>query len=441
MMMKFSSANKTATPLRMIAMFIAVTAIHAQDKDEKILATFKDEASAKGWSSVNDDVMGGVSKGGFERTDRNTLLFKGELSLENNGGFASIRSKPKAVDLSDMKALAVRAKGDGRTYWIELRVSDQMRASSYRADFPTKSGEWQDLVIPLDNFKLQAFGQFLPSKPIKLEDVQSVGFTIADKKAGDFELEIESVKAVSETQKWESTNRANGIVEVAKGAGQFKTLLAAATAADLVGVLSGSGPFTVFAPTDEAFAKLPQRTVRDLLKPENKEKLTEILKYHVIAGKVNLSTALAEGQAKTLQGSNVVAKFEDGSVRINSAKLLSADIAASNGLIHVIDQVILPPSSKKNPLTASEMIELAIDRGVPLFNDGNEAACVAVYEIACESLLAMPKTSKESRLILSEALAKIAEQKSDRRNAWTLRTALDEVYKNLHSSSSKDMGE
>jgi uncharacterized surface protein with fasciclin (FAS1) repeats len=419
--------------MRIFILSVLLFAIHANGEDEKVLADFKGSDSAKEWSSVNDDVMGGVSKGGFQITDRGTLLFKGILSLENNGGFASIRSTSKPVDISGMEALAIRAKGDGRTYWIELRVSQQMRASSYRADFPTSEGEWRDLVIPLENFKLQAFGQLLPSKPINLEDVGSVGFTIADKKAGKFELEIESVKAVTNTSY--AKNDGGNIVDVAKEAGQFKTLLAAAGAADLAGVLSGDGPLTVFAPTDEAFAKLPEGTVQDLLQPENKAKLVAILKYHVIAGKVTLADALVAGQAETLQGTKLAAVFKDGRVLINSAQLFKADISASNGVIHVIDQVLLPPDSSKKPLTATGLMELAISRGVPLFNDGDEAACAAVYEIVCESVRALPETSKASRAILSEALIDMRGEGSDRSKAWILREAIDKVYSNLDNSS------
>lgn len=136
------------------------------------------------------------------------------------------------------------------------------------------------------------------------------------------------------------------IVDTAVGVGSFKTLVAALKAADLVETLKGEGPFTVFAPTDEAFAKLPKGplfdTVGELLKPENKDKLAELLKDHVISGKVTLGKALDAGEVATLQGSRIPAKFADGRVLIGPAGLLKADIAASNGVIHVIDQVLLP---------------------------------------------------------------------------------------------------
>ncbi|MBB5038874.1 fasciclin domain-containing protein [Prosthecobacter dejongeii] len=131
------------------------------------------------------------------------------------------------------------------------------------------------------------------------------------------------------------------IVGVAAGAGQFKTLVAAVKAAGLVETLSGEGPFTVFAPTDEAFAKLPAGTVEDLLKPENKEKLTSILTYHVVAGKV-LAADVKSGDVKTVNGQEASIKVADGKVTIDKATVVKTDIAASNGVIHVIDTVLLP---------------------------------------------------------------------------------------------------
>jgi uncharacterized surface protein with fasciclin (FAS1) repeats len=135
------------------------------------------------------------------------------------------------------------------------------------------------------------------------------------------------------------------IVDTAVGAGQFKTLATALKAADLVETLKGPGPFTVFAPTDEAFAKLPAGTVENLLKPENKAKLTAILTYHVVPGAVKAEQVTKLDEAKTLNGAMVKISTEDGKVMINDATVVTADIPASNGVIHVIDKVILPPES------------------------------------------------------------------------------------------------
>jgi uncharacterized surface protein with fasciclin (FAS1) repeats len=143
-----------------------------------------------------------------------------------------------------------------------------------------------------------------------------------------------------------SSRVAGDIVDVAAKAGSFKTLIAAAKAAGLVDALKGKGPITVFAPTDAAFAKLPEGTVASLLKPENKAKLQAILKYHVVAGAVPASAIVTAGtaKAKTLQGEEVTAVFDKATktVTVNGAKVISADVKASNGIIHVIDTVLLP---------------------------------------------------------------------------------------------------
>jgi len=132
------------------------------------------------------------------------------------------------------------------------------------------------------------------------------------------------------------------IVGTAVGAGNFTTLAAALTAAGLVETLKGPGPFTVFAPTDAAFAALPAGTVEELLKPENKDKLIALLTYHVLAGKV-MSTDLSEGlKAKTVNGAEVTITLAGGA-KVNGVVISTADIAASNGVIHVIDAVIMPP--------------------------------------------------------------------------------------------------
>ena len=134
---------------------------------------------------------------------------------------------------------------------------------------------------------------------------------------------------------------AKNIVETAVAAGNFNTLAAALKAGGLVEALSSKGPFTVFAPTDKAFAKLPEGTLEDLLKPENKDKLVAILKYHVVSGKVPASKVVKLKEAKTLGGKTVSIKAGD-SVHINKSKVIKADIRTSNGIIHVIDTVLIP---------------------------------------------------------------------------------------------------
>jgi len=133
------------------------------------------------------------------------------------------------------------------------------------------------------------------------------------------------------------------IVDTAVEAGQFKMLALALDAAGLVSTLKEPGPFTVFAPTDAAFAKLPAGTVEDLLKPENKEQLIDILTYHVIRGKVMAVDVVDVDEAKAVNGKMIDVEVEGRSVKVNDANVTATDIAASNGVIHVIDRVILPP--------------------------------------------------------------------------------------------------
>ena len=134
------------------------------------------------------------------------------------------------------------------------------------------------------------------------------------------------------------------IVDLAASTDFLSTLVAAVKAGDLVETLKGKGPFTVFAPTNEAFAALPEGTLETLLKPENKDQLVKILTYHVVSGKIK-STDLKDGmQAKTVEGSKIKVQISDAGVKINEANVTTADIEASNGIVHVIDQVMLPPT-------------------------------------------------------------------------------------------------
>ncbi|MCB1070720.1 MAG: fasciclin domain-containing protein [Kiritimatiellae bacterium] len=132
------------------------------------------------------------------------------------------------------------------------------------------------------------------------------------------------------------------IVDTAVAAGSFNTLVAAVQAADLVDVLKGDGPFTVFAPTDEAFAKLPAGTVESLLKPENKDQLVAILTYHVVPGNVTAEQVVGLNSATTVQGNNIAISVVDGAVKVDEANVIKTDIMTGNGVIHVIDSVILP---------------------------------------------------------------------------------------------------
>lgn len=220
------------------------------------------------------------------------------------------------------------------------------------------------------------------------------------------------------------------IAETAEKAGSFKTLLAAAAAAGLVEPLKGKGPLTVFAPTDEAFAKLPAGTVESLLKPESKGKLAEILKYHVVSGRVYSEDALAAKQAKTLQGSQVKISVQSGAAKVNDATLVATDIDASNGVIHVIDKVILPPEGKVlGAADGRRMIEHAIARGAHMYNTGDHAGCAHLYMSTMNEMIQFGGKMPESVVAhMRNVVAEAEHSASATHRAWTLRYGLDNAY-------------
>lgn len=223
------------------------------------------------------------------------------------------------------------------------------------------------------------------------------------------------------------------IVDTAASAGTFNTLVAAAKAAGLAGALKGDGPLTVFAPTDDAFSALPAGTIESLLKPENKEQLATILKYHVIAGKIG-SAALADGaQLETLAGIDAGISKTEGGFNIENARIVATDIDASNGIVHVIDRVILPPAQMSRSESA-EVIGMAIDRGVPMFNHGNAAGTAAVYTAAAEKLMRFGGLNAEERTRLRMGLDAAAAARSANASAWELRYALDDISDSLHNN-------
>ncbi|MDG2125704.1 MAG: CIA30 family protein, partial [Verrucomicrobiales bacterium] len=307
---------------------------------ELVLADFEGAGVDAGWQTVNDNVMGGRSKGGPSFGD-GVLRFSGATNTDG-GGFSSIRTKPDSFDLTGKSGLLMRVRGDGRTYKAELRTDITMRdwAVPFRADFETEAGKWQELYVPLSDFSATFFGRQLDSAPVlDPAKVSSVGFMIYDKKDGEFALEVDWVKAVDQGVE----EAPQTLVEVAVADGRFGTLATALTESGLLAALEGDGPFTVFAPTDAAFAKLPEGALENLLKAENRERLQSILKYHVSSGATLLAAALEAGSATPLEGEPVSIAFREGSVQVEGAALVNADIVCSNGVIHVIDSVLLPP--------------------------------------------------------------------------------------------------
>ncbi|MEM6778124.1 MAG: fasciclin domain-containing protein [Planctomycetota bacterium] len=219
------------------------------------------------------------------------------------------------------------------------------------------------------------------------------------------------------------------LVETAQATDGFSTLVAAAQAAGLVDALTGPGPLTVLAPNDEAFASLPAGTFESLLQPENRQKLADILKFHVIPGRVYSDQALQAGSAKTLQGSAVQFFNGNGGATVNGAKLLALDLDASNGVIHVIDTVLIPPV-KNAIVDPRSTIRHTIAKGSALFNSGHHAACATLYE---ETLTGLMDADVDHQLKghMSHVLSSAGSCSCPTTRAWTLRHGLDQMYAQL----------
>jgi len=176
-----------------LALFFAMNTHAATDK---IVFDFQTSTNTAAWQIVNDDVMGGVSRSGIRLTN-GVAVFRGDVSLENNGGFASVRSLPARHDLAGCNAFVIRVRGDGRSYKFTVRIARSFDSAIYQLAFKTREGEWEEHCLPMKEFVPTFRGRVLSGEPpLAPEKITSVGFLISDKQAGAFRLEIEWIKAV-----------------------------------------------------------------------------------------------------------------------------------------------------------------------------------------------------------------------------------------------------
>jgi monofunctional biosynthetic peptidoglycan transglycosylase len=285
------------TPITITTITLLMISVVSPSLRSQTIASFENPSDLRGWNVVNDSVMGGRSTSGFEQTPEGNLLFRGELSLENNGGFVSIRNQPNSFVLQDVEGLKLMVRGDGRTYYLDLRGRGRMTSGSFRAAFPTQEGRWTEIFLPISKFVRQSFGRLYPNAPLDLSDLNSLGFTLSDKKPGPFQLEIKYVKATP--------------------------------------------------------------------------------------------SAASENTARR------------------------------------------SPTPIPQPQGPRALIEFAISRGVPLFNEGLPNACAAIYEIACRSLIESNAIPEPARASLMNALEKSAVTNSDTGKAWILRNGLDNALRLL----------
>ena len=217
------------------------------------------------------------------------------------------------------------------------------------------------------------------------------------------------------------------IVEIASKSGKFGVLLKAAQKAQLVEALKSEGPLTIFAPTDEAFAKLPKKTLNQLLQPENIGMLQTVLKYHVISGSYK-SSNLPILPLATLAEQDVKFSVSNETVFINESKITQVDIEAANGIIHVIDSVLIPELNSTTP-TVKSLISKSISMGVPQFNHGNHEACANIYEMTLLglSMLSENQLDSESKKLVSKSINALSKLDSPTDKSWEARKCLDQV--------------
>ena len=233
-----------------------------------------------------------------------------------------------------------------------------------------------------------------------------------------------------------SATEKQDIVTTAVSAGSFKTLAAALDAAGLVETLQGEGPFTVFAPTDEAFAALPEGTVEELLKPENKEQLVNILTYHVVAGSVPAAVVTNLRKVPALNEQEIKVRKKSDRLLLNKSQVIQTDIACTNGVIHVIDAVLLPPeaavASQPDAESATDIIMAGIEKGVPVYNSGNAAGCAMIYQTTARRLLATDTLADPERRMLTRVISHASQSHDHMANAWMYRGAFDRMLANRH---------
>ncbi len=324
----------------LIACFVSATstANYAHPLPVAADSNLEFDSGTKGWQTVLDGVMGGLSTGRIAAGEGGTLSFTGELSLENNGGFSQVRTAVAEGTFAGTTGLRMRVKGDGRTYQCDIRSSRvRLMAGGYQRVFDTKPGQWIEVEIPFSECTLNSFGQRVRNAaPLDPASIESVGITLSDKKPGPFALEIDWIRPIGAAATTEPSS-AGSLASVATKA-NLTTLLALVKAAELE--LPKGARVTIFAPTNAAFAKLPKEQVEFLTSAAGKATLQTILKHHIVAQPLESSAVLERRRLTALSGQSL--DIDPAALTIDSAHLVATDVTFDGGLVHVIDAVMVP---------------------------------------------------------------------------------------------------
>jgi len=300
-------------------------------------ANLEFNGGTSGWQTVLDGVMGGRSTGRIAAGEGGTLRFTGELSLANNGGFSQIRTAVSEGTFAGATGLVLRVKGDGRAYQCDIRSSRlRLMAGGYQSVFQTRAGEWIEVEIPFERFVANSFGQRIRNAPaLDAATIESVGITLSDKKEGAFAIEIDWIRPMGKAA---AERAAPGSLASVATKANLTTLLALVKAAEIE--FPKDAKLTIFAPTNDAFAKLPREQVEFLTSAEGKPTLQAILKHHVVAQPFESSALLDRRRLRALSGQSL--EIDPAALAIDGARLVAADVAFDGGIVHVIDGVMLP---------------------------------------------------------------------------------------------------
>lgn len=350
--------------MNMIPILLLASLAGSTSQEPRLLFDFE-ATDTNQWTTVHDTVMGGRSDGRVSLTDDGTLSFRGNLSLENNGGFTSFRSRSLDLDLEGSEGVELRVKGDGRTYIFSTERSDvALFGGGYWQRFDTEEDSWIHVRLPWAAFVPTSFGNVVQSAP-KFDPamLKSMGVYLYDKKAGPFDLEIDTIAAYYPGSE---------VAPATSFPKDYATVLSLVQTLGLDKELENlDGAFTLFAPSDKAFQALPDGVFQQLARPENADLLRDVLLYHVVPGRYPAAKAVKLNRADSLQKSALKFAVDGDQLKVNQATVIATDLELAGGVVHAIDQVLVPtsvanklsatPSAKSAPVAESTTVFALIE--------------------------------------------------------------------------------
>ncbi|BBM81998.1 CIA30 family protein [Candidatus Uabimicrobium amorphum] len=357
-----------------------------------------------GWYSVNDNVMGGISQGGAKMTAEQTMMFSGELSLKNNGGFSSIRSPFIKANFKDYTGIAVRVKGDGRLYYFNIYTDVRIPAGSYRSTIQTIPGKWVELFLPFSKFQATSFGRKIPFFPaLNKNKIKRMGFMAADKKEGNFALEIAWIKAAKKLSD-DAPKLLNSADWLQKN-GSTSVFWSLVEGTSFEKLLRRDLSCTIFAVVDESFATYPKKRLEMLRR--NHFARNFFLATHIRVGRIPLTSQIIPS-------------------RVPAFEVSEKNIYVANGIIHTGTATSSALKTFLQKMSRTEFIQYVISIGSATFNVGYPEICQDIYYLGLLFIMQNFDTTEELRNEIDKALQ--LDEKNSSGKAWEFRYLLDKIY-------------